>query len=206
MFDELGKGKGMPGSGCVSLISAISGLQLLMSVCKLTLAKDKYEHVHEELSKIVSDLDEDYLPKLTRLCDEDVAIVHELFRIRGLRDKETDEAKKEEYKKQALAQLRKATESVADICGTCLDIIPGALFVYDKGLKSAKGDAAVVICNLLATVAGALYMTLFNIKLAGENDWVHDIRSEVETYFGRLHEYQYIFSGKLAGLYNKTWL
>ncbi|MCB9065170.1 MAG: cyclodeaminase/cyclohydrolase family protein [Chitinophagales bacterium] len=205
MFDELGKGKGMPGSGCVSLISAISGLQLLTSVCKLTLEKKKYEAIHDQLQSIAANIEEEYLPKLNRLCNDDIEIVKEMFRLRNLRDNESDEEKKAEYTVQALAQLRKGTESVADICGTCLDIIPSALFVYDKGLATAKGDSAVVISNLLAAVAGALYMTLFNIKSSDGSEWVDDIRTEIETYFGRLHEYQYIFSGKLAGLYNKTW-
>ncbi len=205
MLEEIGKGDGMPGSGCVSAISAAAGAQLLVSVCKLTLQKPKYQAVHGEIEKIREELEGEYIPKLMDMFSKDIEIVERLFEIRGLRDKEKDTAKKEEYKQKASATLREATESVADMCGTCLDIIPRALFVYDKGLASARGDSAVVISNLLSTVSGALYMTLLNLNAAKDAEWIYDMRSEIETYFGRLHEYQHRYSGRLAGLYNNAW-
>lgn len=206
MLEELGKGKGMPGSGCVSAFTAISGTQLLLSVCKLTVEKEKYVAVHDEIMKIKEELEDEFIPKLMDICGNDISIVEKMFHVRHLRDVEEDKGKKEEYKLSAAANLRMATESVADLCGTCIDIIPRALFVYDKGLVTAKGDTAVVISNLIAAVSGALYMTVINLNVSKDTDWVHDMHSEIETYFGRLKEYHHTFNGRLNGLYNRTFL
>lgn len=202
---EYSKGKGMPGSGCISVLSAMSGVSLLISVCKLTLEKEKYTAVHDDIKKMMEEMEEEYLPKLQQLYNSDEALVKEMLSIRLQRDYEENKEKKKQYEDAAMYKLRIATESVADICGTCLDIIPTALFIYDHGLISARGDSAVAISNLLSTISGNLYMILFNIYASKKSEWIYDMRSEVETYFGRLQEYQFIYNGRMASLYNKAW-
>lgn len=205
LLNEYSKGKGMPGSGCISVLSAMSGVSLLISVCKLTLAKEQYSAVHDEMAKVKSELEEEYLPKLNDLYNSDETLVKEMVSLRLQRDYEENEQKKKEYENAAMYKLRMATESVADICGTCLEIVPSALFIYDHGLLSARGDSAVAMSNLLSTISGNLYMILFNIYAAKKSEWVYDLRSEVETYFGRLQEYQFVYNGRMASLYNKAW-
>lgn len=204
MLELFGKGIGMPGSGCVAAFSALSGVHLLVSVCKLTTSKERYASVHEDIARIQSELENIYIPRLAAVMDDDAAAVKEMLRYRILRDKETDDAEKEEYRQQAIEQLKRATDTMTDLCGTCLDIIPMALEVYDIGLKSARGDTAVVLSNLLSAAASGLYTVLINVKNAKGGDWAAATRAETETFFGRLHEYQYIFSGRLAGMYNNT--
>lgn len=204
MLEVFSKGIGMPGSGCVAAFSALSGVHLLVSVCKLTTTKDRYKDVHEEIARIQAELENTYIPRLTTVIDEDAAAVKEMLRYRILRDKETDEAKQQEYRQQAMEQLKRATDTMMELCSTCLDIVPMALEVYDIGLKSAKGDTAVVLSHLLSGAASGLYTVLINVKNAKGADWATATRAETETFFGRLHEYQYIFSGRLAAMYNNS--
>ncbi|HEY9177181.1 MAG TPA: cyclodeaminase/cyclohydrolase family protein [Flavipsychrobacter sp.] len=204
MLEVFSKGIGMPGSGCVAAFSALSGVHLLVSVCKLTTTKERYKDVHEEIARIQAELENTYIPRLAAIVDEDAAAVKEMLRYRILRDKETDEAKQEEYRQQATEQLKRATATMMDLCSTCLDIVPMVLEVYDVGLKSARGDTAVVFSNLLSGAASGLYTVLINIKHAKGSDWATATRAETETFFGRLHEYQYIFSGRLAAMYNNS--
>lgn len=204
LLAEFGKGKGMPGSGGATILSAMAGIQLLVSVCKLTRDKERYSDFHEDMAAIQSTLETKYLPLLAQLMEEDRQAVHDMLRQRILRDKVTDPDKKREHKEKAIAQLQTATDSMLTFCRICLDIIPMALQVYRDGQKSAKGDTIVALSNLLSGASSGLFTALVNIQNAHEASWVDMKRSETEIYFGRLHEYQYIFNGKLAAAYNQT--
>lgn len=204
MLNTFSKGIGMPGSGCVAALSALSAAHLLVSVCKLTTTKERYKEVHDEMAQIQEALETKYIPRLATIIDDDAAAVKEMLRYRIQRDKETDELKKDELQQKAQEGLKNATDTMISLCATCLDIIPMALEVYNIGLKSAKGDTAVVLSNLLSGAASGLYTVLINIKTAKEQEWTVALKPGIETFFGRLHEYQYIFNGKLETLYNKA--
>lgn len=205
LLEEFGKGVGMPGAGGVAILSVMSATQLLVSVCKLTMAKPKYSGAHDEISTIQNDLEREYIPSLERLMQEDVNTVKEMLRYRVMRDKETDKDKKEEYKQKADALLHTATQTVMEFCSICLEMLPMALHVYRRGLRSAQGDTGVAISMLVSCAASGLFAALINIKASKGAGWAHDMRVDAEMYFGRLHEYKYIFSGKLASLYNNAW-
>ena len=204
ILSEFGKGIGMPGSGSVAVLSVLSGTQLLVSVCKLTVAKKSYKDVHDDIAEVQQKLEKDFIPKLESIMDRDAKVVKEMLKYRIARDRETDPDKKEEYKQKALEILEHATDTMMELCATCLDIIPMALHAYRIGLISAQGDSGVVLSNILSGASSGLYMTLINLQAAGNSEWTTGKRSEVEIFFGRLHEYQYIHNGRLAALYNKT--
>ncbi len=204
LLNTFSKGIGMPGSGCVAALSALSATHLLVSVCKLTTTKERYREVHGEISRVQEALETKYIPRLAAIVDEDAGAVKEMLRYRIQRDKETDEQKKNELQQKADEGLKNATDTMIGLCATCLDIIPMALEVYNIGLKSAKGDTAVVLSNLLSGASSGLYTVLINIKTAKEQEWTASLKTEIETFFGRLHEYQHIFNGKLETLYNKS--
>lgn len=204
ILDEFGKGIGMPGSGGVTILSVISGTQLLISVCKLTLNKPKYKDAHNDIEQIQTELERAYLPRLEQLMEDDMAVVKTMLKERVARDKEDDISKKEEHKQKARALLQDATNTIMEFCKICLDVTPKALHVYRNGLKSAQADSAGALSILLSGASSALFAALTNIKAAKGDTWTTEKRAEAEVYFGRLHEYKYIFSGKLATLYNQT--
>lgn len=204
MLAEFGKGKGMTGSGAVTVMSAMSGAELLISVCKLTCSKERYADFHDEIADIQQILQTHYLPELEKIMKLDLLAVSQMLKYRIQRDKEADPAKKKEYKELANEQLENATDTMMDFCRLCLDIIPMALQVYRVGLKSAQGDSGVALSSLLSCAGSGLFTALINIQNAKGAEWTNTKRTEVETFFGRLQEYQHILSGKLARMYNGT--
>lgn len=204
LLKEFGKGKGMTGAGASVALGAIAATQILVSVCKLTSGKETYAAAHEPLAGIQQKLEAKYIPVLEAIMQADAAAVENMLRMRLARDNEPDEAKKEALKQQAEKMLEGATATMLKLCNTCIDIIPLCMEIYDIGLKSAKGDTGMAFSSLLSAASSGLYATLINIKSAKGATWTVGLRDQVQTCFGRLHEYQYIFSGRLAAIYNEV--
>lgn len=205
LMSEIGKGKGMTGSGAVAALSAIAASELLVSICKLTLNKDSYTDVHADMNDILDKLENTRLPLLRKVLSDDARIVSDMVLSRIKRDKETDLDLKERYKQESLDMLEEATDSVLDLCDVTMEVIPMGLFISKVGLKSASVDATVAVNTLIGAASSALYMVLSNLKASKNQVWVEGKHSEVELYFGRLHEYQSILNNRLAMLYTKTW-
>ncbi len=204
LLNEFGKGAGMTGAGASAALGAIAATQILVSVCKLTAAKEKYVAVHAHVLEVQEQLENKYLAMLEGIMQADAATIENMLRLRSLRDAETDTDKKENLKQQAAKTLEGATNTMLKLCGTCLEIIPMAMQVYDTGLKSAQGDAAMAFSSLLSSASSGLYACLLNIQAAKDAAWTAHVQEQVHTCYGRLHEYQHIFSGRLEALYNKT--
>ncbi len=205
LMSEIGKGKGMTGSGAVSVLSAISASELLVSICKLTLEKNKYSDVHKDMREMLDRLENSRLPLLREILDGDVRIVSEMVLARIKRNKEKDEDLKSKYTQEAWSMLEEATDSVLDLCDAAIEVIPMGLYISKVGVKSARADATVAVNTLISTVSSGLFMALSNLKASNNTEWVDGKHSELEVYFGRLHEYQSILNNRLANLYNNTW-
>ena len=204
LLEEFGKGKGMTGAGATAALGALSATHILVSVCKLTVGKEQYTDVQQDIIALQKQLEQQHIPLLVRCIDGDANVVRNMLRLRLQRDSATDDNEKNELKQQAAAALKPAADMMLLLSNTCLEIIPGALQLYNTGLKSARGDVAMAFSSLLSAASSGLYAALKNIQAAKGAAWTTDRRSQVETCFGRLHEYQYIFNGRLARLYNKT--
>jgi formiminotetrahydrofolate cyclodeaminase len=204
LLNEFGKGTGMTGAGASAALGAIAATQILLSVCKLTTAKEKYATVHGPLQEIQEQLENKYLAMLEGIMQADAATIENMLRLRSLRDGETDAEKKEILKQQAAKTLEGAAATMLKLCSTCLEIMPMAIQVHDTGLKSAQGDVIMAFSGLLSSASSGLYACLINIRAAKDATWTTKIQEQVHTAYGRLHEYRHIFSGKLEVLYTKT--
>lgn len=204
LMNEFGKGAGMTGAGATAALGAMAATQILVSICKLTAGKEKYAPVHEETSGIQQDLEKKYLPLFEGIMQADAAAVENMLRLRLQRDQETDTDKKEVLKRQAGKALEGATVIMLKLCNTCIDVMPLSMELYDIGLKSARGDTGMAFSSLLSSASSGLYAALINIQAARGAPWTTRLREQVQTCFGRLHEYQYIFSGRLAAMYNQV--
>lgn len=202
LLKEFGKGKGMTGAGASVALGAVAATQVLVSVCKLTAGKEAYADAHAQLAEIQHKLESKYIPVLEAIMLADGAAVENMLRVRLARDNEPDKTKKEALQQQAEKMLEGATATMLKLCNTCIDIIPLCMEIYDIGLKSAKGDTGMAFSSLLSAASSGLYATLINVKSAKGATWTVGLRDQVQTCFGRLHEYQYIFSGRLAAIYN----
>lgn len=201
LLDKFGKGPGMTGAGSIAALTALSGTQMLISVCKLTTGKEKYADARADMLEIQQQLENKYFPQLESILEADILAVKNMLRLRLQRDKEDDEAKKAELKIQAEQALVQATDSMLALTEICIDIMPMALHIYRRGLKSAQGDSGIALSNLLSAASSGLYAALKNIQASKQQDWAASRYEQIETYYGRLHEYHHIFTGRLQSIF-----
>lgn len=204
LLNEFGKGIGMTGGGSIAALSAMAGVQILSSVCKLTAGKEKYLTIQPDIQEIHQKLQDVYLPKLETVLDADIAAVKNMLRLRIQRDKENDVEKKQVLKVQAQDALHTATDTMLQLSETCIEIMPMALFLYSRALKSAQGDSGIALSSLLSAASSGLYASLKNIQSSKDEAWRSTKQQQVETLMGRLHEYNSIFTARLESIYTKA--
>ena len=95
LLDLFGKGSHIPGSGSAAALSALIAVELLKTVCILTLSKEKYSNVHIQMDYIKDELINVYKPKLIELFYRDSSEFAKVSDLRTLRDNEIDEKKKD---------------------------------------------------------------------------------------------------------------
>lgn len=202
LLKKIGSGRDMPGSGSVVALVALSNIELLVSVCKLTIGKKSPAKLDKEIAVIEKELLEAFVPQIHAMLNKDMSIVKEMVGYRVKRDNANSDEEREKYSRKADDLLKQAAISMLDLCSICIDIMPRTLHLYKTGLRSLEGECAVVLSNMISSVSGALYMALLNVKKVEDVIWVKEHTKDVEKYFGRLQEYKYVFNGKLAHLYN----
>jgi len=180
LLNKFGKGSHIPGSGSASSLSALIGLELIKTVCILTKKKEAYSSVHNEMDYILTLLETKFKPKLIDLFYQDSIEFGKVSKKRMLRDLERDAKLKERYGREAAEQLRTATEIPIEVCNVCFELLAFAISIFDQGYKATRGDAGVAISNLLAAVAGSLFVILLNIKTAKKSNWSETKRKETE--------------------------
>lgn len=165
LMEQIGKGRGMTGSGTVAALSAVASAELLVSICKLTLAKERYDAIKATVTNLQQKLESESIPELKRIMQEDAQVVGQMIKNRVMRDKATSAEEKEQFQKEARLYLGRAIGTSLALAGITLSILEeGALILYKDGLQSAKGDVAVGINNLITTVGNGLLMAQINIK------------------------------------------
>lgn len=180
LLDLFGKGSHIPGSGSAAALSALIAIELLKTVCILTRTKEKYSNVHFQMDYIKDELVNIYKPKLIDLFYRDSKEFARVSELRTLRDTEIDEKKKDKLGREAIEQLRIATEIPIEMCNTCIKLMEFALSIFDNGYKATRGDAGVAISNLLAGISGTLFVVLLNIKVSRKSSWTEMKRKEAE--------------------------
>ncbi|MFV5694010.1 cyclodeaminase/cyclohydrolase family protein [Flavobacterium sp. LB3P122] len=180
LLDLFGQGSHIPGSGSAAALSALIAIELLKTVCILTRTKETYSNVHIQMDYIKEELITVYKPKLIELFYKDSKEFARVSELRMLRDNEQNQKQKEKYGREAIDQLRIATEIPIEMCNTCIKLMEFALSIFDNGYKATRGDAGVAISNLLAGISGTLFVILLNIKVSRKSNWTETKRKEAE--------------------------
>lgn len=181
LLEEYGGGRHIPGSGSAAALSGLIGLELLKTVCKLTIRRPQYQKFHEQMKFILQRLEFEYKPRLIKLFNEDIKTFDTVSKLRKARDGAPNEKEKERLNREALDVQKEATYIPLNISKTCLEIIQFAITIFDKGFKSARGDSGVAISNLLAAISGALFVVFLNLKSYKESKWLREITTEADV-------------------------
>jgi methenyltetrahydrofolate cyclohydrolase len=204
LLEEYGDGRHLPGSGSASALSGLIGLELLKTVCKLTLRQPAYTSFHGQLQFILDKLEFGYKPTLIKLFNDDVKIFETVMRLKTESENARDEREKDQLNRLALDLQKDGTYIPLEICKTCLEIIQYAITIFDKGFLSARGDAGVAISNLLAGISGALFVVFLNLKNYKESKWLSEITRQAETLISRYDAIHKEAFKRVMNLYTET--
>lgn len=208
LLEKFGEGRHIPGSGSAAAFSGLLAVELMKTVCKLTIGReeDKYVSVRREFSIILEMLEKDSKPKLIELFQKDISIFNEVSQFRVERNKakeENNEKEERKYARLANERLKDATEIPLEISRVCLALIDYAFTIFDKGFQSARGDSGVAISNLLSAISGGLFVTLINIRTGRQSQWSDKLREEAEKIGNSYNTKQKIALTKVFELYKE---
>ncbi|PLK44969.1 cyclodeaminase/cyclohydrolase family protein [Emticicia sp. TH156] len=208
LLDKFGEGMHIPGAGSAAAFPGLLAIELMKTVCKLTIARqeDKYVAVRTEFKIILEELENEIKPRLMELFQKDISVFNEVSQHRIQRDKaKLENNEKEERKMARLAneRLKDATEIPLEIARTCLGVIDYAFAIFDRGFQSARGDSGVAISNLLSAISGALFVTLINIRTGRKSQWIEKLREEAEKIGNTYNTKQKLALTKVFELYKE---
>lgn len=176
-LSELASKSPAPGGGSVAALSGSLGAALTSMVCNLTIGKEKYSDVQDEIKKLLRE-SEKIRKELTELIDEDTNAFNDVMKAFKM-PKETEEQKKKRslaiqggYKKAADVPLKtaKACEKIFDI----------AIITAEKGNKNSITDAAVSALMAKAGVEGAILNVKINLSSIKDEEFVKNITKELK--------------------------
>jgi glutamate formiminotransferase/formiminotetrahydrofolate cyclodeaminase len=177
-LSELASNSPAPGGGSVAALSGSLGAALSSMVCNLTIGKEKYADVQNEIKDALKK-SEQIRKRLTQLIDEDTNAFNDVMKAFKM-SKENEEQKKK--RSAAIQEGYKIAANVPlETARTCEKILDVALIVAEKGNQNSITDAAVSALMAQAGVQGAILNVEINLSSIKDQDFVDNISSEINT-------------------------
>lgn len=177
-LSELASSSPAPGGGSAAALTGSLGAALSSMVCNLTVGKEKYADVQDEIKETLKK-SEQLRKELTELIDKDTEAFNDVmkaFKMPKDTEKQIEKRKKaiqEGYKTAAMVPLETAR--------TCEKILDVALIVAEKGNQNSITDAAVSALMTNAGVHSAILNVEINLGSIKDEDFVKKISKELET-------------------------
>ena len=176
-LSELASSSPAPGGGSVAALSGALGASLSSMVCNLTIGKDKYNNVQNEIKKVLNK-SEHLCKKLTKLIDKDTEAFNTVMKAFKM-PKETEEQKNTRSKVIQEA-YRLAANVPFETAKTCEEILEVAMVVAKKGNQSSITDAAISAIMAKAGVEGAILNIKINLSSIKDERFVKNINAQIE--------------------------
>lgn len=189
LLDKFGAGNHVPGSGSAAALSGILACKLCLAVAKLTRTKPNYSDVSSQMSYIMKKI-ENLEPKLRTAFQRDSEVFNEVILLRRERDNEINKKNKRTLSSQETRKLREATDIPLDICKICHEVCQQAIYLFDVGFKSARGDSGAAASSALSGAYAALFVCFLNLKRFRESRWTIKTREKCNELLIRTNELQ----------------
>jgi glutamate formiminotransferase/formiminotetrahydrofolate cyclodeaminase len=176
-LSELASSSPAPGGGSVAALAGGLGVALSSMVCNLTVGKEKYANVQDEIKEVLKK-SEKLRKELIVLIDKDTEAFNDVMKaFKMLKDTEEQKKKRtkaiqEGYKTAAMVPLETAK--------TCEKILDVALIVAEKGNQSSITDSAVSALMADAGVKAAVLNVEINLGSIKDEKFVRQISAELE--------------------------
>lgn len=190
LLDKFGSGGHKPGSGSAAALMGILSAKLIVTVCKLSASKPKYKNIKNQLEFVIEQVETDLEPRLQEHFQRDSEIFDHVIKCRQARDRARSEGKKREHRKAELEHLREATEIPIDISTLCMSLIDNAIFIFDRGFTSARGDSGAAIASAIAGVTSGVFVANLNLKSFGASKWKAGIEEQCDSLLITLEDKQ----------------
>jgi len=179
LLDKFGAGNHKPGSGSAAALQGMLSAKLILTVIDLTKDREDYKDKFNDLQKIKDDIDQEIYPSLKILIQKDSEEFDKVIRLRNSRNQEKDLPRKSQLAIEALKELKTATDIPIEIGKLCIRLIEHAVFVFDNGFQSARGDSGVAMNFAVSSVAGCLSIIDLNLITFINVEWIDRARAEV---------------------------
>lgn len=168
-IDDVAQGSATPGGGAVAALAGATGAALEEMVCNLTVDKEGYEDVAEELGDIADELTANRT-RLLELADEDAAAFNEVM--------DAYQTPEGEGRAEAIEEASKlATEVPLETAEECLAVLQHARTVTEKGNRNAVTDGGTGALLTHAGLQAALYNVTVNLGTIEDEGFVADVGS-----------------------------
>jgi len=178
---KFGSGNHKPGSGSACSFQGLLSAQMLRTVINLT-NEPKRNHIYGKHTpaflKIKRSIDDRIYPELERLFQLDSEQFDMVIKSRKARDKERDFRTKRTLASKAEVLLIISTETPLEIAKFCIELGEFAVFVFENGFRSARGDSGVAISSAISAIYGCLSIIELNLISLPLNEKTKEIRSQ----------------------------
>lgn len=203
LLEEYGAGSHVPGSGSAAALSALIAVELITTVCKLTLKKPKYKKSYTRMEYIQDRIEKEFKPRLIELFKQDIDAFNKVSVYRTLRDNSDDPNERRLLDAKSLRKQKRATEIPLEVCTLSLELLPLALAIFEEGYKSARGDSGVAVSNLLSAISGGLFIIFLNLKSFKKSRWLEETKQTAEELTRQFYRYQSRAFAKVLELYEE---
>ena len=164
-----------PGGGAAAGLVGALGAALAAMVASLTVGKEKFAVVEEEMKQVVADA-ERLRSALLTLMDRDTEAFDQVMACyRMPKDSDADKA----ARKQALQMaLDTAGEASLDICRACSEVIPLCRVTAERGNPMLVSDAGCAVAFAEAGLQAALITVKINADSLADRDRAEELWSE----------------------------
>ena len=176
-LDALASGAATPGGGGAAAIAGSMGAALVSMVCNLTLGRERYAAVHDEMREVL-DRAETLRAELQQLAEDDVTVFNRLSAAYKLpRVTEADIA----IRRDAIqSSLKRATEVPLRTARAAAAILPLCAPVAERGNQAAVSDVGVAALLAHTAVRSALFNVNINLRTIEDQIYSLQVRREVE--------------------------
>lgn len=178
-LNQLASSAPTPGGGSVAAFCGALGAALISMVSNLTVGKEKYAGVQDEIAAILHN-SETLRKKLTDLVEEDVAVYTELSRTMKM-PRDTEEQKKVRTMAMDKA-LKAATDVPLRVAEACVSVMELCRPAAENGNVNAISDVGVGILLAEAGLRSAALNVLINLGLIKDEKFVSESREKLNAF------------------------
>jgi len=175
-LDELASKSSTPGGGSAAAIMGAMGAALVSMVCNLTIGKQNYLDVEDDMKDVLRRAEE-LRERLTGMVRADVEVFDQVMAAYGL-PKETD-LQKTARSEAIQSALRAATEVPLNCARACSEAIALSQRVAEKGNRNVISDAGVAVLAAYAALRSAALNVYINAGAIKDKSFVEERLAEL---------------------------